>query len=89
MTANATFDTLSAARALQGAGMDSAQAEAVAGTIGEAVGGSDAPTRADLAALRAELRADLAGLETRLTWRMFLVVGSLLALVTAVERVLG
>ena len=45
--------------------------------------------RADLAALRAELRADLAALETRLTWRMFLVVGSLLALVTAVERLLG
>ncbi len=54
MTGKATFDTFSARRALQGTGMDAAQAEAVGKAIGGAVGSSSAPTRADLAALRAE-----------------------------------
>ena len=54
MTGKATFDTFSAPRALQGTGMDAAQAEAVGKAIGAAVGSSSVPTRADLAALRAE-----------------------------------
>jgi hypothetical protein len=69
--------------------MDSAQAEAVTEMVNEAVSTSDLATKADLATLRAELRADLAALETRMTWRMFLVVGGLLALATALERLLG
>jgi hypothetical protein len=35
------------------------------------------------------LDARLAELETRLTWRMFAVVGGLLALVTALDRLIG
>ena len=89
MSAHAAFDTLAAARALRDAGMNLAQAEAVAEMVHEAVNTSDLATRADVATLRAELRADLAALETRLTWRMFLVVGGLLALATALERLLG
>lgn len=89
MSGHPAFDTLAAVRTLQGAGMDSAQAEAVTEMVNEAVNTSDLATRADLSTLRAELRADLAALETRMTWRMFLVVGGLLALATALERLLG
>ncbi len=100
MSAQPQFDTLAAARALQGAGMDSTQAETVAEKINEAVAAADMPHRSEISALRAELRAemtslrselraDMAALETRLTWRMFLVVGSLLALATTIERLLG
>ena len=41
------FDTLKAAKALQAAGFDDAQAEAVIATVGDAVGGSLA-TKAEL-----------------------------------------
>ena len=89
MSGHPAFDTLAAVRNLQGAGMDSAQAEAVTEMVNEAVSTSDLATKGDLATLRAELRADLAALEMRMTWRMFLVVGALLALATALERLLG
>ena len=53
----AAFDTLQAARDLQTAGMDRSQAEAVAAAI--RAGQGDLATRADL-------RAELAGLDTRI-----------------------
>ena len=57
----AAFDTLSAARALETAGIERKQAEAIAGTVRQA-------TAADREALatKADLDAALAGLETRL-----------------------
>ena len=51
-----------------------------------------AATKADIADLRtdiADLRTDLERLRADLTWRMVLVVGALLALVTALDRLLG
>ena len=90
-----TFDTLAAARTLEDAGLTSKQAEAVTATIrtaiaeGTATKADIADLRGDLTAMRAEARADLAALETRLTWRMFAVVGGLLALVTALDRLIG
>ena len=77
-----TFDTHAAVRALEGAGLTSEQAEAVTEAIGSAVSSTDVVTRD-------YLDARLAGLETRLTWRMFAVVGGLLALVTALDRLIG
>ena len=53
----AAFDTLTAARDLETAGMDRVQAEAVAAAI--RAGQGDLATRADL-------RAELAGLDTRI-----------------------
>ncbi len=84
-----TFDSLATARALEQAGMDPAHAEAVTEAIGGAVSSTDTVTRADLNAATAALRADLAALETRLTWRMLAIVGGLLALITALDRLLG
>ena len=72
-----SFDTLTAARALENAGMDSVQAEAVTETIRAAV------------EQNAATKADLAELKEALTWRVFLIVGGLLALVTALNRLLG
>ena len=61
------FDTLTAARDLEAAGIERRQAEAIAGTVRTAAADREAlATKADLA----ELRADLAELETRLTARM-------------------
>ncbi len=72
------FDTHATVRALQEAGLSSEQAEAVTEAIGSAVTGAGVT--------RDYLDARLAELETRLTWRMFAVVGGLLALVTALDR---
>lgn len=91
----ATFDTHAAVRALEEAGMDTPQAEAVTETVRTAVVEGVA-TKADIADLRTEVKADIADLRTDLeklradlTWRMVLVVGALLALATALDRLLG
>ncbi len=75
--ATATFDTLATARKLAESGLEAAQAEAVTEAIRAAVTEGVA-TKSDLETLRADL-----------TWRMVLVVGALLALATAVDRLLG
>ncbi len=79
-----TFDTLAAVRTLEDAGLTSKQAEAVTTTIRVAIAEGTA-TKEDIT----RLEARLAELETRLTWRMFAVVGGLLALVTALDRLIG
>ena len=83
----ATFDTLAAARALENAGMDPAQAEAVVETVRAAVVEGTATT-ADIA----DLRADLAALELRLTkqlHRQTALLAGLLAAAVALFRLLG
>ena len=98
----ATFDTHAAVRALEEAGMDTPQAEAVTETVRTAVVQGVA-TKADIdlrtregrrpphevKADIADLRTDLEKLRADLTWRMVLVVGALLALATALDRLLG
>ena len=49
------FDTLKAAKALQAAGFDDAQAEAVIATVGDAVGGNVA-TPADVQEVRTDIQ---------------------------------
>ena len=60
----ATFDTYAAAKRLRDAGFDERQAEAAVSMVRDAAGADreQLATKADLA----EVRADLAGLETRL-----------------------
>jgi hypothetical protein len=80
-----TFDTLATARALEEAGMDAAQAEAVTGAIGGAIGSADTVTRADL-------DAALAALELRLTkqlHRQTALLAGLIAVAAALLRLLG
>ena len=78
--ASAAFDSFQAARALQAAGVDRAQAEAIADAIQQR---QDYATKSDLAELRAELRGDMAALETRLTNRIYAVAIGLAATVAA------
>ena len=73
----ATFDTVATARKLQESGLDAAQAEAVTEAIRAAVAEGVA------------MKADLAVVELRLTWRILGGVAVLLALATAVDRMLG
>ena len=88
--ASATFDTLHAAKALTAAGFESQQAEAITNTIREAFTESVA-TKADIADLRAELKADIANLETRLVERFKALYKQLwlmaLGIVTAVAAI--
>ena len=80
----ATFDTLTAARELEAAGIERRQAEAIAEGMRRAAGADrdELATKADLA----EVRADLAALEARLTWRL---VGIAAAIVAAVKLIPG
>ncbi len=89
--ASAAFDTFQAARALESAGVDRAQAE----TIAEAIQlRQDYATKSDVARLGSELRAemgelrsvhraDMVALETRLTNRIYAVAVGLAATVAA------
>ena len=71
------FDTHAAVRALEAAGMESAQAEAVTATIGSAMGSADTVTRADL-------DAALAALEVRLVkWAVGIALAAVALLVAA------
>ena len=63
------IDTLRYARRLKEAGVPSGLAEAMAGALGEELVGN-VVTTPDLEAAVAALRADLATLEPRLTWRV-------------------
>ena len=80
----ATFDTLTTARELEAAGIERRQAEAIAEGMRRAVGADrdELATKADLA----DVRADLAALEARLTWRL---VGIAAAIVAAVKLIPG
>ncbi len=75
------FDTLKLARRLESAGFPAQQAGDMAEAIAEAV--SQLATKADLAALRAELRADIELLKRDMTLRlgsmMIVAVGIILA----------
>ena len=64
--ASTAFDTFKAARALESAGVERAQAEAIAAAIQQR---QDYATKSDLAKLGSELRAEMAALEARLTNR--------------------
>ena len=81
MTASA-IDTLRYARRLREAGIPSGQAEAMAGALGEELVGN-AVTTPDPEAAAVELRADLAALETRLTWRVLGVMAAIAGLAVA------
>ena len=89
--ASAAFDMFKAARALESAGVERAQAEAIAEAIQQRRSYATRPhvarlgsvARAELRDVRAELRADMAALEMRLTNRMYVGAIGLAALVAA------
>ncbi len=81
------MDTLQAAKALQGAGFDEAQAEAVVNAIGQAVGDNVA-TKADIAEVRSDVRADLERLRAELYRAMAVQAIAIVAAVVAMLKFL-
>ena len=61
-----TIDTLKVARRLRDAGFNEAQADAVIAAVQEGSEGAEFATKADLAVLAAELRAEIAGVRSEL-----------------------
>ncbi len=91
------LDTLSLARELKDAGIESRQADAITHIVQQAAEHGDPATRADFDTLRAEVRADLAALEARLIKWMIgvaltatgIIVAAGTAVAVAVFRALG
>ena len=77
----ATFDTLSAARDLEAAGIERKQAEAIAEGMRRAAGADrgELATKADLADLRVATRADLETLRSELRWMLAFQAALILA----------
>ena len=73
-----TIDTHAAIREIEAAGADLKLAEAIVKTVSQS--GDNLATRSALAALRADLRADLAQLEQRMTLRTVTIVVTVVAL---------
>ncbi len=78
--ASAAFNPFEAARALEDAGVERVQAEAIAEAIQQR---RDHATKSDLAKLGSELRAEMAALEARLTNRFYAATVGLAATVAA------
>ena len=76
----ATFDTLSAARKLEAAGVERRQAEAIAEGMREAVSADR-----DALATKADLDAKLAGLEARMYRALWIQGGAIVAILTALR----
>ena len=72
-----TFDTLKYAEALKSAGVPDVQAKAQAEALADALrqGGQDLPTKADIAELKAELKAGIAKLQIDIGWVKWIVTG--------------
>ena len=91
----ATFDTLTTARELEAAGVERRQAEAHAEALRRAVSADrdEFATKADLAGVRDELRADLAGLEARMYRALWIqaavLIGTQLAIAGFVVHLLS
>ena len=78
--ATAAFDTFQAARALESAGVERVQAEAIAEAIQQR---HNYATKSDVGRLGSELRAEMAALETRLTNRIYAIAIGQAGLITA------
>ena len=85
---NALHDTLSISKRLKGAGMNEPQAEAVAGAIHGSIKDATAhlATKKDLDALESRLEAKISSLESRLVWRLFLLITGTAGLALAITR---
>ena len=81
------FDTLAYARRLKAAGVDEAQAEAHAEAVRDTVTEGVA-TKADLKTAVADLKAEIANLETRLIRFVFAIAAGQAALIVALLKLL-
>jgi len=82
------FDTLKLARRLESAGFPSKQAGDTAEALAEAMSGAELATKADLATLRAELKAEIELLRRDLTIRLGGVIVVAVGVILAAIRYL-
>ncbi len=85
-----TVDALDATRTLREAGFEDRQAEAVAGVVRYAVnaGRDTLAAKADVIAVRADIRADIAGLEARIYRTLWIQAGAIVGVVVAAVKLL-
>ena len=76
------FDTFSAARALEAAGVERTQAEAIASAIGH---NGEHATKADISMLESRLEGRISGLEARMYRALWIQDGAIVAIVTALK----
>lgn len=79
------FDAVGAARALEAAGVERTQAEAIASAIGNS---SENATKADVSDLRLEIsavRAAISALEARMYRALWIQGGAIVVIVTALK----
>ena len=83
--ASPSFDTFSAARALEAAGVERSQAETIASAIAHT---GELATKHDVGALKADfssLKADLSNLEARMYRALWIQGGAIVAILTALK----
>ncbi len=80
------MNTLAVTKNLITAGVPEKQAEAQVHALTEAT--EDLATKADLVQLRADIRADMAEMETRMTWRITVALAGSMTALTAIFSIL-
>jgi len=87
--ASPSFDTFSAARALEAAGVERSQAETIASAIahtGELATKHDVRAlKSDFSSLKSDFKADLANLEARMYRALWIQGGAIVAILTALK----
>ena len=87
--ASPSFDTFSAARALEAAGVERSQAETIASAIahnGELATKHDVRgLRSEFSGLRSEFKADLANLEARMYRALWIQGGAIVGIIAALN----
>ena len=80
--ASPPFDTFSAARALEAAGVERSQAETIASAIAH---NGDLATKHDVRGLGSEFKADLANLEARMFRALWIQGGAIVGIIAALN----
>ena len=87
--ASPSFDTFSAARALEAAGVERSQAETIASAIahtGELATKHDfRALKSDFSSLKSDFKADLSNLEARMYRALWIQGGAIVAILTALK----
>ncbi|MCY4350105.1 MAG: hypothetical protein OXC25_09700 [Thiotrichales bacterium] len=87
--ASPSFDTFSAVRALEAAGVERSQAETIASAIAHtdelATKQDIRALKSDFSGLRSEFKTDLANLEARMYRALWIQGGAIVAIVTALK----
>lgn len=88
MAETTAFDTLATARRLEAAGINKDHAEAIAESQATAAR-TEIASKANIDSLQAKIQANIADRDNRLAWRLFALVGLIIAAFAAGTAFLG